>query len=209
MTSADERRLILTYVPASMRDAMVALFALDDTLAQIVRTTTQPMIGQMRMTWWHTALEALDTAAAPAEPVLGALQKHVLPHGVFGADLGHVVEGWEELLEPELEVGGMLRYAEGRGAALFAAMAAVTNSADVTSDAGRGWALADLAEHASDATLRARAEALARPLLDTATKQRWSREGRAMGAMVHLARMGDASPPRRAMRALWHRLSGL
>ena len=43
--------LAMTYAPATKRPALEALFALDDTLAGILRTTREPLVGQMRLTW--------------------------------------------------------------------------------------------------------------------------------------------------------------
>ncbi len=79
-----ERELALSYAPRAAMLRLLALFTLDDSLASIPRTTREPMVGQMRLTWWHEALTGLDTASLPAEPVR-ALAWHVVPHGVAGA----------------------------------------------------------------------------------------------------------------------------
>src|SRR3546814_7046937 len=51
-----ELALAICYAPRKARAALAALFALDATLADVLRTTTEPMLGQMRLTWWHDAL---------------------------------------------------------------------------------------------------------------------------------------------------------
>ncbi len=80
MTSDDpERGLILAYAPAAGRGALAALLALDDALAQVLRTTREPALGQLRLAWWREALEQLDNSAGPAEPVLRALAAYALP----------------------------------------------------------------------------------------------------------------------------------
>ena len=68
-----ERALALSYAAETVRPGVAALFSLDDTLGQILRTTREPLVGQMRLTWWHEALRALDGAPPPAQPVLQAL----------------------------------------------------------------------------------------------------------------------------------------
>ncbi|RYE01298.1 MAG: hypothetical protein EOP61_11635, partial [Sphingomonadales bacterium] len=88
-----ERALILTYA-GERRAALAALLALDDALATLLRTTSEPALGQMRLAWWREALERLDSAPAPAEPVLRALAGEVLPLGVTGASLVPIVHGW-------------------------------------------------------------------------------------------------------------------
>lgn len=205
-----ERQILLGYAPRDARAGLAAILALDDQLATILRTTRDPMVGQMRLTWWHGALTALDTTPPPAEPVLQAIAAHVVPK-VSGKDLARLVEGWEELLDPEpLDVQRLDAFADRRGGGLFSAMAQVTGAAatDPVDAAGRGWALADLAAHVRDPAAAALASDRAAPLLRRALDTRWSHAGRAIGGMAHLAAMPDASPPRRTLRILWHRLTG-
>lgn len=208
--AAAERRVILSYVPVSKRQAVEALMALDDVMADIIRSTSEPMIGQMRLTWWHGALAALDEAPPPAQPVLQALAMHVLP-AVTGGSLGQIVDGWEELLEPGvLDDDALGAFAVGRGQGLFAALAAVLGGQGAVpiAGAGRGWALADLAAHSTDAELAARSTAQAAPLLRQARAERWPRHLRALGAMVHLAARPTAGSGSRIGRILFHRLTG-
>lgn len=206
--SAAERTVILSYAPAAARAGLAALLALDDTLASVLRTTSQPMVGQMRMTWWHDALTRLDTAQPPAEPVLLALAEYVVPV-TTGAALTAIVEGWEELLEPgTLDGDALERYAKGRGALFPLAGRVLGAGSEPLEGAGRGWALADLARHESDVMTARQASERAAPLLSEAAATRWSRNARPLGAMAHLARLPDASAPRRTARALWHRVTG-
>lgn len=205
-----ERRLILSYAPVGCRAGLAALLALDDGLASILRFGRDPMVTQLRLTWWHDALRALDDRSPPAEPVLRALHFDVVPK-VMGKDLAGLVEGWEELLDAEtLDDACLLRFADRRGGRLFAMAGRLlaASSDDPLNVAGRGWALADLAAHLSDAAAATRAAMLAQAVLDEATSVRWSRRGRALGAMAHLARITDASAATRTARALWHRLTG-
>src|SRR3546814_17336884 len=60
-----ELALAICYAPRKARAALAALFALDATLADVLRTTTEPMLGQMRLTWWHDALTRLEAAPPP------------------------------------------------------------------------------------------------------------------------------------------------
>jgi phytoene synthase len=197
--------MILSYASATGRAGLAALLALDDMLAGALRTVREPMAAQMRMTWWHDALSRLSDAPLLAEPVLQALARDVIPRGVTGTELTRIVEGWEELLEPDdLDEAALMRFAAGRGA-VFVLAGQVLGVEGPLLEAGQGWALADLARHSRDA---GHAAALASPLLEVAGKHRWSRKGRALGAMVHLARIGDAGPGARTARALWHRTTG-
>lgn len=218
-TDNPERGLISIYAPASQRSAFAALLALDATLAQLLRTTTEPALGQMRLAWWRESLEKLDHSPAPAEPVLNAIATTLLPAGITGKSLVPIVHGWEVLVEEEhLDQAALHRFGEGRGAlftragALFGAQAT-----DPLAAAGQGWALADLSRHLSAGEEAGLARDMADPLLAQAAAARWSSNTRALGAMVLLARMDIASPvgavppvgsPRRVARLLWHRWTG-
>lgn len=219
-TQDPERPLILTYAAAAGRAALAALLALDDALAQLLRTTSQPAVGQLRLAWWRESLAKLDSAPPPAEPVLQGLAAALLPLGVRGESLVPIVHGWEVLVEVEeaLDTLALTRFATGRGSLFRAAgIALAAGTGDPLEQGGQGWALADLARHLGDGTEAEAARATARPLLAAASDVRWSRNGRALGALVHRARLDLAVPltapvpvgaPGRVARLLWHRLSG-
>jgi 15-cis-phytoene synthase len=210
-----ERDLALSYAPSSCRAGLVALLALDDALAKLLRTTREPALGQMRLAWWREALEKLDRAPAPAEPVLRAIETEVLPRGVTGASLVPIVHGWEVLIEEEvLDADAIRRFGEGRGHLFVAAGALLGGKGDPLAVGGQGWAMADLGRNLEAEEERAIARDLAAPLLAEAGAARWSRPGRALGALAHLARMDLAEAPKpagapgRVGRLLWHRLTG-
>ncbi|GAA0741045.1 MULTISPECIES: squalene/phytoene synthase family protein [Sphingomonas] len=213
-----ERVLILSYAPVTGRPALAALLALDEALAQLLRTTSQPAVGQLRLAWWREALAKLDTAPPPAEPVLRGLAAELLPRGVTGASLVPIVHGWEVLVEEEALDGlALARYGAGRGSLFVAAGTALGAAGDPLAQGGEGWALADLARHLGDGVEADAARSLAAPKLAEALGQRWSRNARALGAMAHRARMDLDLPvdaplpigaPKRVARLLWHRLSG-
>jgi len=214
-----ECRLALAYVPANQRAAMTALWALDELLSGILRGGRAPIVSQMRLTWWHDALTRVDTALAPAQPVLEAISRDVLPHGVTGAQLAVMIEGWEALLdEGALGDVALAQYATARGRVLFAAMGHLLGvSDDAIGAAGEGWALVDLGLHLSDPALAARALALATPLLQSALAVRWSRAARPLGMLAHLARIDAAATretirrqgsPARVVRMMRHWLTG-
>lgn len=215
-----ERALALSYAAEPLRPAMAALFALDETLGQVLRTTRESLVGQMRLTWWHSALCALDETPPPAQPVLQALAETVVSRGVAGAALAGLVDGWEILLEPDpLDRAMLTAYAERRGALLFtlAGQLLGADARDPLATAGQGWALADLARHSREASAGVLPRELGREALNGAFPRRWSRAARPLGALALLARMDleldvDAAPPigspRRIARLAWHRISG-
>ena len=215
-----ERRLALAYAPARARGALAALFALDRELGDLVRTTREPMVGQMRLAWWRDALTGLGAGPAPAQPVLRALAGH-LPAGVGSAMIARIVEGWEVLLVTEvLDDTARDRFAHLRGGMLFelAGQSLCGGAApERVRAAGEGWALADLANNLSDPAAAAAAMAAARPRLDAALRSRWPRALRPLGALAHFARIDGRRHPAppggremggKALRGLWHWVSG-
>ena len=209
--NAAEQDLAFSYASSDLVAALRLLFDLDDRLGTIARTTRDPLLAQIRLTWWKEALSALEQAQPPAEPLLQSLAADILPRGVSGATLAGLVDGWETLLEetPDLD-----RIAHDRGARLFAAAAQLLGAALPTPAAGEGWALADIATHSLDPALAAQARALARDRLAGVMASRWPARLRALGALALIARfdVADQPPPvagpRRVARLAWHRLSG-
>ena len=191
-----ERSLALSYAPAAARAGLEALFALDATLGAILKTTREPVVGQMRLTWWYEALGRLDSAPPPAEPTLRALASTVVPH-VAGSALAQITEGWEALLAQPLDDAAVGQFASRRGGALFGAAARILGVEDSRiTVAGEGWALADLAGRLSDPARASLIAAQARERLDVALTGRWPRGARALGALAVLARE-DVAPTRR------------
>lgn len=154
------QRLALSYAPAAARLPTLALLALDRRLAGIVRHSHEPMLAQLRLSWWREQL-AGDAAAWPeGEPLLTALRSWRGAHG----GLSPLVDGWEILTGPApLPEATLEEFGQARGEA-FAALAGVLGAARHGAAAhhlGRGWALADLAAHVSHPVERATAHELA------------------------------------------------
>ena len=211
-----ERTLALSYAPPDARAGLAALLALDDALAQLLRTTREPAIGQIRLAWWRERLAALDQAGAPAEPVLLGLATHLVPAGVRGAELVSIVDGWEILIEEVLDREALIRFGDQRGETLFR-LAGRLRGGVPPAGAGAGWALADLARHLADIDIAAMARQLAEDALSRGLAKRWPGNLRALGALAHIARLDLTLPPdqprptgapRRVGRMLWHRLTG-
>lgn len=176
-------RLALAYAPARAREPTLALLALDTRLAGIVRHSHEPMLAQLRLSWWREQLKA-DAARWPSgEPLLAALKSWNGGHGALGA----LVDGWELLTGPApLAAAALDGFADGRGEA-FAALAEVIGApgdAAKARDLGRGWALADLAANVAHPDERQAALLLA----EAAPSPRLSRRMRALTVLHGLAR---------------------
>jgi phytoene synthase len=220
MRPADpERALALAYAPASARPALAVLWQLDERLAGIVATTREERLGAIRLAWWREALEKLDSAPPPDEPLLKSVAAELIARGVSGAALGGIADGWAGLLAPlPLDPGALETHATERGRALFRVAGGLLGDTQPQLDAaGEGWALVDLAFHVSDRETAAAALAAARGRLDGISSWRWPTRLRALGALAVLAAgdaasglSGDRRPasPARVGRALLHRVTG-
>lgn len=142
------QRLALSYAPASARKATLALLALDTRLAGIVRSSSEPMLAQLRLAWWREQLEADASARRAGEPLLAALENWC---GQREALIG-LVNGWEEITrEPPLPGSALEALAHARGAA-FAALAEQTGEPrdrEAALRLGKSWAIADIAARLS------------------------------------------------------------
>jgi len=110
-----DRDLVRLYWPVELRPAFDALFGIDDALADVVTSSTQPALGAIRLAWWREALERLDTKSPPPEPRLKAIASELLPKGISGKEIAALEDGWATLLDerPDSERIGR------RGATLF------------------------------------------------------------------------------------------
>ena len=144
--------------PRARARARGARGGLTSLSARCLATGREPMISRIRLAWWREALERLDRAPPPAEPVLQALAAHVLPAGVSGAELAAMEEGWAMLLSDDVARPrtSSTRYAEARGGLLFrySAPAARRGRTRRSSRPARRWALVDLARHSADPARR-------------------------------------------------------
>jgi phytoene synthase len=172
------------------------------------------MISRIKLAWWREALQKLDIAPPPAEPLLEAAARYLLPYGVTGSGLAALENGWAVLLQEEaLEPGELKAYASGRGATLFTLTANLLGrSAEKDHlNAGEMWALVDLARHSgepdSSAALSA-ARGNLKPL-------RWPAKLRPLGMLAAVAardlgagRFDPQGSPARMLSMLKHRITG-
>lgn len=121
-----DRDLVRLYWPVELRPAFDALFAIDDVMADVVASSTQPALGAIRLAWWREALERLDRHPPPAEPKLRAVAAELIPRGVTGKTLAGLEDGYATLLEEEPDSERL----GGGGEALFAIGSALLGGDD-------------------------------------------------------------------------------
>lgn len=199
-----DRAFALGHVPTASRPAVAALWALDEQLGQIIASTTQPMVGQMRLLWWrealnagrkgHPVLEAMTSVEAGRTKVGGTKVG-----GIDAAALGIIIDGWEEVLEPlPFSAAQLTPFALLRGTQLFT-LSAQLMGGHCPDSAGAGWALADFGLRCSDPATAALALDMAGQHLSSVDLKSVPRPLR---ILVRLAR-NDVGAGKRIVRTPW------
>lgn len=209
-----DRYLATLYAPAPARAGLFALHALDLELAEVVRTTTEPMLGQIRLAWWREQLQALGIGVPPAQPVLAALAGELLPRGIAGGSLEPLEDAYLALLD-----GDVAAHADARATLFEAGVRLLVPSPDAALIdrarlVGTGWALVDAGRKGGElaAPDLDRAEAALRPV-------RVPSAARPLFALAALARIDLAAlragrppaprgTPGRQARLLWSIVTG-
>lgn len=202
-----DRDLVRLYWPVELRPAFDSLFGIDDALADIVMSSTQPALGAIRLAWWREALERLDHGPPPPEPRLQAVAAELLPRGVTGAMLAELEDGWAACLDEEPDAD---RVGE-RGARLFRMGAWLLGGSDpLLAAAGRLFAFQQAGR------LQMIAMRDPPPELQLLVRHRFPRRLRPLTGLARLAArdvkqapsIEPLATPGRAAALLSHRLSG-
>ena len=202
-----DRDLVRLHWPVELRPAFDALFAIDDAMADVVASSTQPALGAIRLAWWREALERLDTNPPSPEPSLQAAAAELLPRGVTGAALAGMEDGWAALLDEQTDIERI----GTRGARLFAIAAQLLGANDPRLDAaGRLFAYGEAARNGMAPHFWAMEE------MHMLSRHRFPRRLRPLTALARLAArdvkqapaVEPEATPGRAAALLSHRLFG-
>jgi phytoene synthase len=187
-------------------------------MGDVVRTTTEPTLGAIRLAWWRERLEELvEGKSAPAEPRLQAVERELLPRGVSGGELASLESGWLSLFDPfpwTVETSEAIWF---RGRTLFWLGSRVLGRPDeAIQSAGGVWALVDAARHCSDMVSRAMLVEQARTFARALAGARFGWRLRPLSMLAALAvrdlKRGEPFEPEgtpgRAAAILGHRFSG-
>lgn len=164
----DAECVALNYARAEFRPKLAAFFALDRRLGQIVASSSETMLGQMRLAWWRDMLNASAQDRPAGDVVLDAIGQS---WGGEALALQPVVDAWEVfLVAEELATDVLAAFGDQRSAPIVAALGSLdARTAEQVQVAGALWALADTAAYVSDETERAKVLDLAKATLDAPT----------------------------------------
>lgn len=95
-----ERYVCALFAPREKRTALLALTALNAELARIRHQITEPITGEIRLTWWRDALEKLEAGEVLRHPVLALLAPLVEEGALEAKTLAAMAEARYPELEP-------------------------------------------------------------------------------------------------------------
>ena len=140
----DRDRYVATlFAPAAARPRLFALHAFDLSLAEVVRTTSEPQIGMIRLAWWRDSVARVGETPIVGQPVLAAVAAAALDT----MQLAALAEAHMDVLD-----GADI----GESGAQFFRCAAVLLGAESDAglvDAGRFWAQANARRRAAAAVI--------------------------------------------------------
>lgn len=145
-TADPDRWLSSRFVAApEARADIVALYAFDQELARAPRAASNPLLGEIRLTWWREVLdEAFGGRPVRHHPVAQALAAAIARHALPRAPLEAMIDARYRELDPApmtpQEALDWARDTGGTAAGLAARVLGATDEAAVA--AGTAWALA-------------------------------------------------------------------
>jgi len=134
-----ELQIAVAHTPPAQRDALRIFLELDARLARIVGSTSEPILGQMRLAWWREMLGKPIAERPTGDAVLDGIGLHWQGRETA---LIQLVDGWEHMLAESFDATAALAFGQGR-AAPFAEI----GGNGVGKATGQRWALLDAALH--------------------------------------------------------------
>lgn len=200
-----DRWISSRFIPdPEVRADVVALYAFDHELARAPRVASNPLIGEIRLTWWREALdEIFERRPVRRHPTAEALAATVARRGLARDPLEDLIDArYPELDAAPLTGDEALAWARGTGggmAVLVAGLLDPAGDAAAAREAGAAWALGRRLDVAPDLA----------PVFE-ATRQRARREVRrltpqAFPAVAHAALVGrpGRGEVSRRLRVTW------
>lgn len=135
----------------TLRADVVAIYAYDHELARAPRVASNPLLGEIRLTWWREMLdEAYEGRSVRRHPAAQALADAIARHQIPREPLEAMIDArYRELDATPMTPGAALEWARdtaGRAAELAAMILAPGRDAGPARAAGTAWALARRAQ---------------------------------------------------------------
>lgn len=130
----------------SARADVVALYAFDYELSRALKVTSNPLLAEVRLTWWREMLdEAFEERPVRQHPVAQALAQAIARRKLARGPLEAMIDGRYREMDPtpmtELEALDWARDVGGQAAALAAEVMDPESEAEFALAGGSAWAL--------------------------------------------------------------------
>lgn len=174
-----DRWLATRFIPMGQgRDAAIAVYAFDHVLARVPFQVSEPLMGEIRLTWWSEVLDEIyDGRPVRAHPVALALADAIRAFGLNRSPLDAMIEARMADIAPEPFTGAAAAAAytdTTSGAVMQAVAQALGAHANLKAAqfAGRAYGLAALGHRRAIGGKTRLPEGLdVRPLVEDALRQ--------------------------------------
>jgi phytoene synthase len=145
-----DRWLSSRFITDPIRRAdVIAIYAFNQELTRVALGSREPMVAEIRLTWWREGLDELLARKPPrAHPVMQALTEAIRRNGLAAAPLEALADSSFEELEPGrfADEDALERYLDATSGAVMALAAAITGGVDVAAlrPAAHAWGLVGL-----------------------------------------------------------------
>ncbi|MFO1128349.1 MAG: squalene/phytoene synthase family protein [Rhodospirillales bacterium] len=90
----NDRFVTALFAPEDAREGLFAVYAFNLELARIRERIREPLLGQMRLTWWGETIDRVYAGLpAPGQPGAAALAAAIHRHGLSRSGLERLIEG--------------------------------------------------------------------------------------------------------------------
>ena len=87
-----ERFLTCLFAPAERREALFALYAFNQEVAKTRAIVSEPLLGEIRLTWWREAIAQIYEGTPLQHAVVRALAEAVRAHDLPRAPFDRLIE---------------------------------------------------------------------------------------------------------------------
>ncbi len=203
-----DRYFATLFCPADRRPALLALYAFNLEIATLRESTSEPLVGRMRLQWWRDAIGAILDGRPPGHPVAIALAEAAARHDLTRASFDVMIDGREADLDDAApaDLAAIEGYAASTSSSLVRLALAVlgangAEAEEMAHHAGLAWGLTGLLRAARFHAARQQSHLLAAVLHDGGSDVV---RDIASAARAHLvaARRIEPALPRRALGAV-------
>lgn len=117
-----DRFQTVLFAPAARREALFALYAFNYEIARVRESVTEPMLGQIRLQWWHENIAAaFEGGPVRHHPVVEALTTAIRGLALSRVHFDRMIDAREDDLanEPPASLAALEDYAEGTSSRLI------------------------------------------------------------------------------------------